>query len=172
MTRGWLAAAAALLLAGCASSGGVSGAPQKNTTMVSVSSNLPTVTALAASRETVFAALDSAYAATGVAVGMRDPANWTLGNRNLQVSRRLNGRALSTFFNCGNTGMGAEVSDSYRLHISIVSTVVAQGAGSRLETVAQAVARQQGTSSPPVNCASTGELEKAIAARVSTAVGG
>jgi hypothetical protein len=187
--RRFCAAVAAVVLTGCAS-GGVSSAPQKSTTMVSVpvgnggdqgsvdmvinsyNANAPVVSTLSARRDAVWSALDATYQAIGITVAMRDPANWQMGNRNLQVSRRLNGNSLSRYFNCGNTGMGAEIADSYRLTASVVSTVAEQGAGSRLETVAQAVARQQGTSSPPVNCASTGQLEQEIANRVARAVGG
>jgi citrate lyase gamma subunit len=79
---------------------------------------------------------------------------------------------LSRYFTCGSTALGTEAADTYRLQLSVVSTVLRQGSGSRLETTVEAIARQPGTSSAPVNCSSTGELEKAIANRVSVAVGG
>ena len=186
--RGWLAAAAALALAGCATAGAGT-APQRNTTVVSVSATgrqagsqtleldryaatAATASSLLAAPAEVWVALDSVYAALGIPVAMRDPAHWTLGNRNLEISRRLNGNALSRYFTCGSTALGAEAADSYRLHVSVLSTVLQQGTGSRLETTAQATARQPGTSSAPLDCSSTGQLERAIANRVSLAVGG
>ncbi|HEX6747402.1 MAG TPA: hypothetical protein VF092_08965 [Longimicrobium sp.] len=191
MNRALPAVMVLLTLAACATAtGGTSQAPQKNTTLItvpvsngsqvgsvnysvsSIDANAPVVSTLAAGREVVYAVLDSAYAALGIEVAMRDPASWSLGNRNLQISRRLNGKPLSTYFNCGNSAMGASVSDSYRLQISVISSVAAQGTGSRLETTAQAAARAQGPSSPPVACTSTGELEKAIGNHVALSVGG
>ncbi|WP_325312513.1 hypothetical protein [Longimicrobium sp.] len=174
-------------LAGCASGGtGGGGSYQRTTTVLSVPNGqssadvmfdayggaAPVAATLAAGRDTVFAALEQAYQAVGVPVGMRDPARWTLGNRDLEISRRLGGTNLSEYFNCGAGVMGADIASTYRLQITITSTLTAQGTGTRLETVAQANARQPGTSNPPVNCASTGRLEHEINRRVGLAVGG
>lgn len=176
---------AAVALAGCAS-GGTGGSYQRTTTVLSVPSGqgssdvmldsyggaAAVATDLTAGRDTVFTALEQAYTALGVTVGMRDPANYALGNRDLQVSRRLGTTSLSDYFNCGGSVVGADLATTYRLQISIISTVKPRGTGTQLETVAQANARQPGTSNPPVNCASTGRLEHEIARRVSLAVGG
>ncbi|HEX6747401.1 MAG TPA: hypothetical protein VF092_08960 [Longimicrobium sp.] len=187
MRRAWTGAAA-VLLAGCASAGAGT-PPQRTTGVVEVAAagrqasrqtlemNTYTTTVaaartLAAAPEAVWAALDSVYASVGIPVVMRDPRNWTLGNRNFEISRRLGGAQLSRYFTCGSTAMGTEAADSYRMQLAVWSTVRQEGSGSRLETTATAMARQQGTSGAPLNCASTGELEKAIANRVSVAVGG
>jgi hypothetical protein len=185
MLRGAFMVLATAALAGCAS-GGTGGGYQRTTTVLSVPNGqgtsdvmldayggaAPVSTALAASRDTVFTALDQAYTALGVPVGMRDPANFALGNRNLEISRRLGGTSLSEYFNCGSGVVGADIATTYRLQIAVISTLRQQGSGTQLETVAQANARQPGTSNPPVSCASTGRLEHEIARRVALAVGG
>ncbi|HEX8906052.1 MAG TPA: hypothetical protein VF771_14485, partial [Longimicrobiaceae bacterium] len=132
----------------------------------------PLSTHLRASREAVLAAAESAYVAMGIPIGTRDPANGQVGNRAFQPGRRLNGLPVTRFFYCGNAGLGAEITDTHRLQVFVLSTVTAEGPGSRLETSAQALARQIGTSGPPVTCGSSGQLEKEIATRVTRAVGG
>jgi len=185
MLRGGFAVLAAAALAGCAS-GGTGGGYQRTTTVLSVpngqgSSDVmldsyggasAVASSLAAGRDTVFTALEQAYTALGVPVAMRDPANWSLGNRDLEISRRLGSVSLSDYFNCGSSVVGADIATTYRLQIAVISTVRQNGTGTQLETVAQANARQPGTSNPPVNCASTGRLEHEIARRVALAVGG
>jgi len=176
---------AAAALAGCAS-GGTGESYQRTTTVVSVLTGptsgdvsmdsyggaAPVARALAAGPDTVFAALEEAYKSVGVPVAMRDPGRWSLGNRNLEISRRLGGTSLSEYFNCGASAMGADIATSYRLQISVVSTLTQAGSGTYLETLVQASARPPGTSTDPVNCASTGRLEHEIGRRVALAVGG
>src|SRR3954470_238035 len=120
MLRSGFMVLAATALAGCAS-GGTSESYQRTTTVVSVLTGptsgdvsmdsyggaAPVARALAAGPDTVFAALEEAYKALGVPVAMRDPARWSLGNRNLEISRRLGGTSLSEYFNCGASAMGA-----------------------------------------------------------------
>jgi hypothetical protein len=185
MLRGAFVVLGAAVLAGCAS-GGTGASYGRTTTVLSVpngqaSSDVmldayggaaPVATTLAARPEAVFAALEAAYTAVGVPVAHRDTARWTLGNRNLEISRRLGGVNLGDYFNCGSSVVGSDVATTYRLQIAVMSTLTPQGSGTRLETTAQASARQPGTSNPPVNCASTGRLEHEIARRVGLAIGG
>jgi len=77
--------------------------------------------------------------------------------------------AAAALAGCASGGTG----ESYqRLQISVVSTLTQAGSGTYLETLVQASARPPGTSTDPVNCASTGRLEHEIGRRVALAVGG
>jgi hypothetical protein len=180
----WMtAAAAAAAVAGCAPAG-TSPGPERDATVVAVASSAgrtdlevrqravdaATFVNLDAPPDRVWAVLDRAYTDSGIPVMLRDPEHWTMGNRDMEISRRLNGVTLSHYFTCGSTSMGTEAADSYRLQVNVVSTVMKQGTGTHVETYARALARQVGTSSPPLNCTSTGALEKAIANRLSVLV--
>ena len=181
----WMTVAVAAAAAGCAPAG-TSPGPERDATVVSVASSagshdlavrpraedVATFVNLDAAPERVWAVLDRAYTDSGIPVMLRDPDHWTMGNRDMEIARRLNGVALSHYFTCGNTSMGTEAADSYRLQLNVVSVVMKQGAGSHVETYARALARQVGTSSPPLNCNSTGVLEKEIANRLSVLVTG
>lgn len=176
-------------LAGCASAGPAA-TPQRTTTTVSVPvssgghsgtvnleldayrSGAPVVTVLAAPRERVWEALDSAYAALRIPVGTRDPANWTLGNRQFVPGRRIEGRPLSSFVDCGSTALGTGIADTYRVELSVLSVVRPEGTGTRLETSVQGTARQPGTTNTPVHCSSTGALEAALVEKLRLALGG
>lgn len=179
----WIGMAAAVAVAGCATAGGTG--PERDTTVVSVptagredinararTQDAATAVSLPAPPDRVWAVLDRAYTDSGIPVVLRDPDHWTMGNRNLEISRRLNGNALSRYFTCGNTSLGTEAADSYRLQVNVVTTVMQQGAGSQAVTYVHALARQPGTSSPPLNCTSTGALEKEIANRLSVLLAG
>jgi hypothetical protein len=176
--------AAIAAAAGCAPAG-TSPGPERDATVVSVptygsqdlesrqrAADVTTFVNLEAPPDRVWAVLDRAYTESGIPVALRDPEHWTMGNRDMQIARRLNGVSMSHYFTCGNTSLGTEAADSYRLQLNVVSRVMQQGTGSRVETYATALARQVGTSSPPLVCTSTGALEKAIANRLSVLVAG
>lgn len=126
----------------------------------------PSVAELTVSADAAFQALPQVYQDLGIPMGTQDPAQRLFGNRKVQVSRRLGRQPLSRVVNCGNTAFGAPVADSYRVQLSIVSTVRPEGSGSRLETRVEASAAQPGVSGAPVACASTGWLEERIATGV------
>ena len=167
MRTKWMMVAAVSAVVGCAPAG-TSPGPERDATVVSVptagrqdlesrqrAADVATFVNLDAPPDRVWAVLDRAYADSGIPVMLRDPEHWTMGNRNLEIARRLNGTQLSHYFTCGSTSMGTEAADSYRLQLNVVSTVMKQGNGTHVETYARALARQVGTSSPPLNCTST-----------------
>ena len=78
--------------------------------------------------------------------------------------RRLEGKRLSSWIDCG-TGMTAiPKADEYRVTMSLVSRVSPDAGGAtRLETVLTASARPSSNAGDPVNCQSNGRLEARVA---------
>jgi hypothetical protein len=86
-------------------------------------------------------------------------------------TRRIDGRRMSRFLDCGSTMTGA-VADSYQVAISVRSTVdaVAETTAS-LTTEVEGTAQSRETRSGGLHCTSTGALERLIAERVEALLG-
>lgn len=114
-----------------------------------------------ATQAKVLAALRSAYSELGIEVKLYDPNTGQIGNRNFSKTNRLAGQLISTFLGCGLMVSG-ETADNYRVTMSVVSQVTRRDGGSGLETWLTAAARDIGTSTGSVSCASKGTLETKI----------
>jgi hypothetical protein len=169
---------ALLLLAGCAAGGNAtpSDAPTPPPRISSVgngydvrieSGGATSAVALQAAPEAAWTALLAAYQSMGIPLSTVDAAQRTASAVDLEVRRRLAGKSLSEFLDCGSNLTGL-IANSYRVRLTVSSTLKpdAQG-GSTLQTSVSASATSpQGASSAPVNCATTGRLEEEIARRV------
>jgi hypothetical protein len=125
----------------------------------------PREAALESPADVVFAALGAVYQDMGIPVGTIDTPNRTTGNTQVRARGRLGRHPVSTYLDCGQTGLRGPAADAYPVRISVLSTVVPAGQGSRLRTLVEAgytAAEASGT----VACTSTGELEAAIARAV------
>ena len=181
-----------LALAACASTTGTGAPPPPATTTISMAGGGGdgsmstgtfgvrttadaglTRTEVAATPERVFAALKEAYPTIGVQVGTVDDAQRMVGNRRLEISRRLGSSPISRYLRCGETAFGAPAADQHRVRLNMVSTVRPAAEGSVVETVVQATATPAGQSNG-ANCSSTGILEEnlAKAVQVRLATGG
>ena len=111
----------------------------------------------------VWSAVQRAYADLNIPVSMNDPSTMTVGNGGMDLRQKLNGEPLNTYLDCGTTTAGV-VANVYRVHLTVWSRVTPgpAGAGSQLQTTVSATARNPGSSSAPVRCASTGRLEQLI----------
>ncbi len=117
--------------------------------------------------ESAYGALAKAYDFVGIEPLTRVDRDRTLGNAAVVARRQLNGERLSLFVDCGAGPTLANLADSYELRMSVMSTVApAEGSGSRILTRVDATARPVVRSGAPVNCTSTGELERRIAEHV------
>ncbi|HEX5725691.1 MAG TPA: hypothetical protein VFX98_09525 [Longimicrobiaceae bacterium] len=126
----------------------------------------PVLTRLQASPDEVWRILPVVYQVARIPLGTLDTSERLLGNRKLTVTRQLNGEPLSRIVNCGTSGMGSNVADTYRVVLYVESRVRAVEGGASLETTVQGQATQPAVSSPPVQCYSTGQLERMIAREV------
>lgn len=124
---------------------------------------------LAAPPARAWTALQTAYADLGIPVVNPDSAGMTLGNPRFVVSRRLGGRPLSAFFDCGRSVGGSQLADNYRLTVNVSSTLVPVDGGTELRNAATASAQNlDGASRDPVVCHSTGGLEEQLAVQTRT----
>lgn len=129
--------------------------------------------AVAATPDAAWAALPEAWADVGLEVKEVSEATRVLGNPRVVVSRRLGEVPLSRYLECGS-GLTGPFADRYRIEMLIRSAVVpGERGGARVDTYLEAQARNpEGSSNTGVQCASTGSLERAIAARVRLHTGG
>lgn len=112
----------------------------------------------------VWNALPGVYTTLGVPEGLRDHTTGTYGNRRHVLRRTLDGKPLSRYLSCGYTATGSPIADSYRVQLSVVTTVKPAAGGSEVRTEVGATAQSiEGASSSAVPCASTGRLEARIA---------
>lgn len=83
-------------------------------------------------------------------------------NPALTFSRRLLDRRVSHFLGCGE-GITGPNADSFRVTMNVLTSVQAEGSGSRVGTEVQASARNpRGTSNAVMQCASTFRFERRI----------
>ncbi len=187
MIRTLSSAALLAMLAACATAGagtGGSAPPERTTTMVTTTTSTgQTVTtpvttysdvglapvAIAGTPDNVFRVLPEAYRAVGIELVTSDPPNRTGGNTQIRVRRNLGRAPLSSYLDCGTSGLSGPAADAYPVRLSVVSTVIPSGSTSQLRTVvrgAYATAEQSGTTP----CNTTGALEAAIARAVQLAL--
>lgn len=173
-----------LALAACASGGTaepgverinthvtVPGLNNKDVEVITHADRTPSSTPVAIPAERAFALLPAAYQSLGIEVAHNDPASRTLGNREVTAVRKLGNVSLSQYLRCGDTVTGAAAVDSYRVRMSVLTTVQPTGTGSELRTDLRAYATAPGRNDPQ-ECFSTGRLETAIARAVSLGAAG
>jgi len=159
--------------ASCASSGkpSESGLPtpserivamdNQNTYRTTVAPNEKVAIPIAPSR--AFEALKAVYGELGVPLGINEPATGRVGNADFWRTRKLANEPISTYLSCGDSFTGA-AADNYRIYISLISAVRADGKGtSEVETLFTGRAQNMdGTAGDRVACGSTGRLEERI----------
>jgi hypothetical protein len=174
--------AAAVLLAGCSGNYAPSTQTVRNTTSISTSgagegTSTATIESysdvgssthrVGAAPDRVWELLPAVYRGLGITVGTSLPDSRTIGNIKLELNRVLGGQALSNYVNCGEGATGTPLADSYRVNMSILTTLTpTPNGGTQLGTRINASAVNRAVSGAVVNCASTGRLEGMIAERI------
>jgi hypothetical protein len=162
-----------MLAAGCASGAQPEVAIRTRTAVNEVSAPSHTLTlqttrtinysseSLTASPDDVFRLLPQVYGDLGLPVTQIDPNTKVVAGVNQRV-RRVGGKSMSTFFNCGGSyGNAASRDDVYLTARTQILPSPDGGTEARTEVDAQSKAS---TSSTRTQCGSTGELEKLIGA--------
>lgn len=128
---------------------------------------------IAGHRDSIFVALEKAFAELKIPIEARDPQTGLLRNLNAEVSRRIGGQAMSRYLDCGR-GFSGNNADFYRITLAISAWVEpAGGAPERLLVAIAASGRDPaGSRSAYSPCTSRGALEKRIAERVQALVAG
>jgi hypothetical protein len=117
----------------------------------------------------VWSAVMLAYADLGIEPSIIDRASGRYGNAGFVAPRRLLGKRLSEFFSCGS-GLTGPLIETGRLYGNVVSTVSDDGKGGSVVSthVSGSLSRNDGTSTSPINCGSTGAFEEYIRHSVET----
>jgi hypothetical protein len=118
-------------------------------------------------------ALTQIYGELQIPIATMIPDAGQIGNQHLRMAtHRLNHHLLSFYLNCGQESMVGSRADLDEITLSVLSTVrTTRDSVTEVGTLVQGMARPTGTSSNPVDCQSTGELEKAMAARLQAELG-
>lgn len=121
--------------------------------------------------DSAWPALLGAYEEIGIEIGFADPGGLAVGNRQLQLQRRLGGTRLSRYFNCGTSITGSVANES-RIEADLTTRLVAVAADTtRLETSISAIGYSlSGSSNSAVRCSSRGRLEERIAEAVAARI--
>jgi hypothetical protein len=159
---------------GCASAG-EGAAPERSTVLVSMrGSSMPVsreaesrgvVQTYSSSREEVWAALQQVYRQLEIPVGLMNEAEGIIGNRQHTRSRTLAGERLSRYLHCGHDATGVPMADSYRVQLSVVTSIRAtEGGAVEVETLVGGTAAPVATGGSMVHCSTTGALEQRMTA--------
>ena len=111
----------------------------------------------------VWPALVLSYADLRIEPSVADRAAGRYGNGSFLAPRRLAGRPLADFFNCGS-GLTGPYIESGRLTANVVTAVqpAADGTTTAVTYATGTLRRNDGASSDPIVCASTGALEELL----------
>ncbi len=126
---------------------------------------------LAATPTAVWAAAKQAYTSMGIPVTFENTAVHQLGNQNFYKSRELAGQQMPAFVDCGQ-GMDGAKAASYRIYMSLITDISADGKGGTLvQTMFTALGQDvsQG-STDRIPCGSTGHLEQLMLDRIKAGV--
>jgi len=113
-----------------------------------------------------------AYARVGLRIDGSDPGRRLVQTRAQALRRKLNGAALSTYFNCGSEMTGL-IADNWRLvldgqmSVGPASTADSSHVATRFTVVARPI---EGASAGATACTSTGRLETAVAKAITEAL--
>ena len=114
----------------------------------------------------VWSAVQAAYMDVGVDANTADRAAGRYGAVNFTFPRRLKGVNVNQLFNCGSSMTGPQV-DQGRVTADVVSTLVANGDATDVNVYVDGVLRKNdGASSDPMSCPSTGRLEELLRASI------
>ncbi|CAN5736567.1 hypothetical protein BH23GEM6_BH23GEM6_06910 [soil metagenome] len=165
---------AGLALFGCAT-GGSPPAPASGTTTTSIMGARGglmdiemttdaggTVFSVDAPVDRVWTALTTAYNTLDIPVSVSDARARSMGNTSLSISRSFAGEPMANLLSCGV--MGGVAANNYRIQMSLLTNLTAApGGGTRVRTIVSATGRDPFAANPPVQCASTFNLERKIA---------
>ncbi len=128
-------------------------------------------TQIAAPPATVWLAAKQVYASFEIPMNVDNPAAHQLGNADFYKARQMAGKPMTQWVDCGS-GMDGPKAASYRIYMSLLTTVVTDGkGGTTLQTTFVPVGQDMsGTSSDRISCATTGKLESYFLDRVTALV--
>jgi hypothetical protein len=126
---------------------------------------------IAAPPATVWTAAKQVYASFDIPVTTENPAAHQLGNADFYKSRQLGGKPMTQFVDCGS-GMDGPKASSYRIYMSLLTSVVTDGKGGTTIQATFVPTGQDmgGSSADRLTCATTGKLEALFLQKVTALV--
>lgn len=126
----------------------------------------------AASPDKVWAAVVGSYADLGIEANTSDKSQWHYAALNFIVPRRIRNVGITSLFNCGSS-MTGPVADQGRIMADIVTKLRPNADGTTSATlyVDGMLKKNEGTSSDPVHCSSTGRLEELLRTTINRKLG-
>jgi len=130
------------------------------------------VTTIAAAPAAVWFAVKKVYADWEIPVTVENPTVHQIGNQNFYRSRQIAGKSMTDFVDCGS-GMTGPKASTYRIYISLLTDVIADGKGGTTVQVTFVPMGQDvaGGSSDRIPCGTTGRLEQLMLDRVKANIG-
>jgi len=115
----------------------------------------------------VWGAVEGAYEALGITAEVREEDSGTFGTR-IYTQSRLGGSRTADLVRCGGQKVGPSATGGYRVRLSALSKVQPAPGGKTLLLIEVSGTGTSlgGTSTGPVQCVSTGKLERQIATLV------
>ena len=175
--RSYILTFALVAMTACASSSGQIDAARPRQNVVFSGPDAPTIFtdkehAVAISinkpQAVVYAAVKKVYGDLEVPLTVDDARNHQLGNADFFKARQFGGKAMTQFVDCGS-GITGPNAASYRIYMSLLSTVMDDGkGGTSVKTTLTASARDLagGSSTDKLPCSTTGRLESMLHDRV------
>lgn len=176
----------AVVLCGCASSGS---SPSDNTTprqatilmggssmagsTTTIMGDRPTASlaTIAASPADVWVAVKKVYSKLDIPLTVENPAAHQLGNDNFVKSHQLAGHSMTEYADCGS-GMEGPKAASYRMYLSLLTTVASDGKGATVVQTTFVPMGQDvaGGSSDRIPCGTTGRFETLVLDQIKATV--
>jgi hypothetical protein len=120
----------------------------------------------------VWTAVKKVYSDFEIPITVENPSAHQLGNGTFYKSRQLGGRPMVDFVDCGS-GMTGPKAASYRIYISLLTTVVADAnGGTEVRTTFVPLGQDiSGNSADRIPCGTTGRFEQYFLDQVKATLG-
>ncbi len=140
--------------------------------MVSESSH-PTQAMIAAPPAAVWLAAKKVYTDMEIPVAVENPSMHQMGNANFYKTRQFAGIPMAQLVDCGS-GMEGPKASSYRIYMSLLTTIASDGKGGTdvRTTFVAAGQDMSGSSSDRIPCGTSGKLEATFLTRLKNSVSG
>ena len=171
-----------LVLTGCASANPpLDESTPRQVTILAGDQNTPTLYAerpraavmtIAAPAAAVWLAAKKTYADFEIPLAVENPSMHQMGNSNFFKSRQLAGQPMADFVDCGS-GMTGPKAASYRIYISLLTEMAADGkGGTTIQTTFVPMGQDMsGVSADRIPCGSTGRFEQYFLDHVKSQLG-
>jgi len=107
-----------------------------------------------------WSAMPEVFETLGIEASTADARSMAMGNERF-VARRIDGRPLSDFIDCG-TYFGRPRADQYEVTMQVLVQLSPASGGPRVRTALDAYARPREVAGNPIHCTSEGTLERRI----------